>query len=816
MNSALPKELIQNCYHCGEPIPPGLDFYVEIGEKTHPMCCAGCVAVAQMIAQSGLSEFYEQRSQYNFRPTVNVLPEFDRYRIYDDPALLAQCSAWANEEKQYLDLRLLLSGMSCAACVWLIESHLRSMNGVESAAVNMAQQRLDARIDVSLVKASEIFAHVAALGYDVQPWHVDAQQAQAKKEYRQDLRRLAVAGIGMMQVGMFAIALHAGDIQGIAADYQFLLRIVSLLVSAFVLTFSAQGFFLSAWRHLKRGALVMDLPVALALSLAFCASVFATFSGSGEVYFDSVVMFTFLLLGARFVEKRLRYQDSLLFSDIERTLPDAVLARKGTEWRRIPRKELKSGDRLRVLAGDVVPVDGMVLYGTSEVREDSFNGESLPRSVERGSTVYAGTVNTEGSLELKAIGTYADTRLAALQKSLEHAAYEKPAAAILADRIASRFVATVLLLTGVTALVWYQTRPADAFWIALAVLVISCPCALSIATPAALTNAAAFLRRCGVLVNGENSLETLSRCTHVLFDKTGTLTTGNFALERIEVQSDKLSEEDALAFAAALQAHSRHPLAKAFSSITPASEIENTQYLVGRGLQGNLGAHTLRLGSPAFIQQYVCASVKAPVERMHWIALAIDEALVAWFGLTDELHSSAERTVETLSEAGLRVELLSGDSSARAEDLATRLPFASATLSQSPEQKRVYVASLQQQGAIVLMVGDGLNDAPVLKQADVSIAVAGATDLARAQADFVLSNEDIEQIPTIYAHALRTRSIVCQNFAWALAYNALGIPFAAMGLIAPWLAAIGMSASSLVVVANAARLRRNSVRNSRG
>ncbi|MEL7046984.1 MAG: heavy metal translocating P-type ATPase metal-binding domain-containing protein, partial [Pseudomonadota bacterium] len=426
-----------SCYHCGEQVPPGADFSLEIDGLPRPMCCPGCRAVASLIADSGLTRFYDQRTAYSERPEDQSTPaNEDSFAIYDDRELLAQFSQTA--ETGDLDARLLIGGVSCAACTWLIETSLLRLDGVSAASLNLAQARLDLRFDPGKIKASELFARITALGYRVQPWHSSAQRDQAQAEYRRDLRRLAVAGIGMMQVGMFAIALHAGDIQGIAREYEQLLRLVSLLVTGFIVLFSAREFFSSAWRHLRNGALVMDLPVALAIGIAYGASAVATLRGGGDVYFDSVVMFTFLLLLARFIEKRLRLRDTLAWQDAEQALPDAVQVRLDARWQQIPRRAVVAGQRILLRAGDTIPVDGVVLSGESAVREDSFSGEALPRSVGPGDGVFAGTLNREASLEMESSGAYADSRLAALQRSIENARLGKPAIARLAVSSARR------------------------------------------------------------------------------------------------------------------------------------------------------------------------------------------------------------------------------------------------------------------------------------------------------------------------------------------------------------------------------------------
>lgn len=811
MNSALPADvaLETTCYHCGEDVPPGADYALEIRGVLRPMCCPGCRAVASLIADSGLDRFYDQRTAYSEKADDRVTEPADSFVIYDDPELLEQYSTRSDDG--FREASLLIGGVSCAACTWLIETSLQRQEGITAVSLNLAQARLDLRFDPQQIRASEIFARVAGLGYRVQPWHASAERAQVAEEYRRDLRRLAVAGIGMMQVGMFAIGLHAGSIQGMATEYEQLLRLVSLLVTGFVVVFSARGFFESALRHLRIGALVMDLPVALAIGIAYGASAVATFSGDGDVYFDSVVMFTFLLLLARFIERRLRYRDSLAWRDAEQTLPDAVEVRVGTDWKRMPRKSLAAGQRVLVRAGDTIPIDGDVRAGASAVREDSFNGEAIPRSVKVGDKVYAGTINTTGSLEVLAQGSYAESRLAALQRSVDQARVDKPAVARMADRLASVFIAGVLLATAATALVWMQIDASRALWVALSVLVISCPCALSLATPAGLANASAQLRRSGVLVYGENALEALASSTHVLFDKTGTLTTSDFDLREVVVLGER-SESEVLAIAAALQRHANHPIATAFThpdaDASSTVELAQVEYRVGAGVRGFHDGVEVRIGSLEFCRELCPALTAPPREPRVWIGLVDASSPLAWFGVVDELRPEAPATVTGLRAFGLHRELLTGDASPRAAQLAADLGFEERRIGQSPEDKLNRVSELQTEGAVVTMIGDGLNDAPVLQRADASIAVSGASDLARAQANFVIERGDLGQIPALYRTARRTRRVILQNFAWALGYNALGIPLAAMGLIPPWAAALGMSASSLIVVANASRLRR--------
>lgn len=793
------------CYHCGEPIPPGTDFAVAIGGALRPMCCPGCRAVASLISASGLDQFYEQRTAYSERPVDDDVVFNDQYLVYDDSSVAGRFSDTHDDGS--ITARILLGGMTCAACTWLVEQSLQALPGVRSASVNLQQSRLDLHLDPSKLTLSEVFSRLEHLGYRPRPFQASAQHEQMSADYRRDLRRLGVAGFGMMQVGMFAVALHAGDIQGIEEQYRGLLRGFSLLVSSFVVYYSAGVFFSTAWRHLKHGALVMDLPVALAIGLAWLASAWATVTGSGQVYFDSVVMFTFFLLLGRFLEARVRQRHALAWFDAESTLPEAVARREDGEWRATPRHRLAPGDIVLLRPGETVGVDAKVCSGTSAVREDTFNGEHLPRSVSRGDTVYAGTVNVEAALEAEVLCDYRDSRLAALQRSVATAESEKPRLARMADRLASWFVAFILLVTSATALVWLQIDPSRALWVSLSVLVISCPCALALATPAALASAASALRASGVIVRGENALEALSRCTHLLLDKTGTLTEGRLVIDEV-VTPGSLDREQALAIAAALQHYSNHPLSHAFDDIPAATGFGPAQYRVGAGLEGQHNGVRYRIGSESFCRELLPTLNPPPQRALYWVALCSAGETLAWIGLSDHLRPEAADVVRAAREGGLEVGLLTGDSSPQGPQLARELGIEHVAIGLEPQQKMQQVQTLQAAGAVVAMVGDGLNDAPVLSLADASFAVAGATDLARTQADFVAVDGDLAAVTITWRKARKCRRIIIQNFCWALGYNVSAIPLAAMGYIPPWAAAIGMSLSSLLVVANSLRLNR--------
>ncbi len=790
----------ERCYHCGEAVPPGAEFSVEIDGRAQPMCCPGCQAVARLISGSGLQSFYRLRTSLN--DTAPPLPETNLYLAYDDPANQADFVTALDHGRARA--QLLLGGVSCAACTWLIEKALLANPAVNAASVNLAQQSLAVEFDPDRLAVSDLFQQLLALGYDPHPWQLSRGAEMLQREQRSALRELAVAGLAMMQVGMFGIALHAGDIQGIAPEYRSLMRWVSLIIASIVVLYSARSFFRNAWINLRHGRLVMDLPVALAIGLAYVASGWATLRNTGEVYFDSIAMFTFFLLLGRFLERQVRQREFLRQTDLHSLLPVACLRREGSEWVTAPTRSIASGDVLMLRAGDVIPADGEVIAGAGAVDEAAFTGEHFPRSLSSGDRVAAGTVLREGGAEMRVETDAAGSRLAAMLSLLSRAGDQKPALAILADRVAARFVAAVLLIATAVASYWWINEPEKALWITLSVLVVSCPCALALATPTALTAATAFLRRRGLLLTGENSLEALSQCSHIIFDKTGTLTRGQ--LRRRQVRTER-SEQDVLALAAALEQHGRHPIAHAFADITPAAGVENVTVVPGRGLRGEYQGEGLAIGSPGFVAETCPTLPSPPDEPGHWVALASAREWLAWIALEDTTRDDAKATIDALHGRGLSVELLTGDPSEAGPELAAHLGLASERHGVTPEEKLDHIRALQAQGHRVAMVGDGLNDAPVLAAADCAFAVNQATDLAKSSADAILLGQSLAPLDLAFDTAERCRRIIRQNIGWALGYNSLAVPLAAMGWVPPWAAAIGMSASSLLVVLNSLRLK---------
>ena len=538
--------------------------------------------MAQAIVDGVLGDYYRHRTATSITAQNLIPEELAELNIYDQPEV--QRSFVTNEPRDAAEVKqasLILEGIVCAACVWLNERHVNSLPGVVEFRVNYTTHRATVKWDDTLIHLSDILRAIAAIGYIAHPFDPGRQELVYKKERGQALRRLAVAGLGAMQVMMLAVALYAGDYMGMESRMETFFRWVSLLIASPVVLYSAKPFFTSALRDLKRMQLGMDVPVALAIGGAYLASVWATLTRSGEVYFDSVTMFTFFLLAGRFLEMGARHRAGQAAEELVKLLPAMATRLTETGEEVVAVADLAPGDRVRIKPGDSIPADGRVIEGSSSVDESLLTGESLPLSRSIHDEVVGGTVNVESPLIIEVEKVGEDTILAAIQRLLHRAQTEKPRLAGLADRIAGIFVGVILLLAAVVGWWWWQHQPEEAFWIVLSMLVVTCPCALSLATPAALTAATGSLTRLGVLTTRGHALETLARASHIILDKTGTLTTGRLQLQDIQLQGS-LDEEACLRIAAALELASEHPVARALSHevIDPpmAREVEAVSY----------------------------------------------------------------------------------------------------------------------------------------------------------------------------------------------------------------------------------------------
>ncbi len=753
----------QSCFHCGLPVlEPGRHAAIVLGERRE-MCCAGCAAVAATISAAGLDSYYRTRTE----AALPVLPE-------ERPQLPA--AGPRNEAS------LILERVTCSACLWLIEQVLLRSEGVVRAQVNFATRRAHVAWDPVRTSLAAVIQAVRDVGYGACPYEPARADALERREHRTSLWRLFVAGLGAMQVMMYAFPAYVDTgLPGTQAAQ--LMRWASLVITLPVLAFSCRPFFAGAWRELRQGRLGLETPLALGLGGGFLASAWATAAASGEVYFDSVCMLAFVLLAVRHIESAARSRARRL---LDRLLSFA--ADKGAQV----------GERIVVSPGERIPADGIVETGSSCADESLLTGESRPVPKRPGDELVAGSVNLDQPLAFRVTRTGAGTRAAEIARLAERAASSRPPLIETSDRVARALTGLVILVALAAAA--YQRDP----WVAVAVLVATCPCALALAAPIVLMRANAELLSRGVLVTRSAALQALAALTDLVFDKTGTLTEGKLALVRVACCGEP-GEARCRTLAASLEAASRHPIARALCGAAQLP-VERPRYAAGLGIEGWIGGQVYRIGSAEFCGE-LCrgeppAAAAAQAGRIY---LAGAQGWLAAFDLQDALRADAAAAVRDMKLRRLHLHLLSGDAPSAASAVARAAGIERSSGGVLPGGKLRYVRALQREGRVVAMVGDGVNDAPVLAGADASFAMGAGASAAQLQADIVLLNDSLAGLHVTLDAARAAMARIRQNVAWALAYNALALPVAAAGWIGPWEAALGMGASSVIVFVNALR-----------
>lgn len=701
-----------------------------------------------------------------------------------------------------------VEGMRCANCSRALERALLSVDGVIQARVILATARASVSWNPSRTSLKPILASVARAGFRALPLAGPAAESERRSERRLALKRIGLAGLGMMQTMMLVYGLYAGGASMSAAIASYL-KIAGMLFATPVLLYSGKPFFEGALRSVRRRALGMDVPVALALLLAFGASVFNTLRGTGETYFDSVTMFIFFLLTGRFLELTIRQRSLTASEALTRSLPSDVkrIGADGTA-ERISVASIRAGDRLSIPRGTVIPVDGTLSARSALIDEALVTGESMPVAKSFGEELLGGSVNAGDVIEISARSGTTDSALAHIVGLLERAQGERPRALQTADRIAARFVlATVLLALGV-AVAWWVVEPSRAFPAALAVLVVTCPCALSLAAPAAVAAATARLARRGLMITRADALERLARIDTAILDKTGTLTCGVPAASVVRTAED-LSAARALAIAAELEASSSHPLASAFAAYRdPSLRAAEVREYPGRGIEAVLEGTRWRLGRTEFVTESAFPGVTHSVSEAGGsdVVLGHSAAVRAEFSVRDALRADAAEAVEALQRLHVDVVLASGDLEQEVERASRIIGVTRALGGMTPEGKLALVRREQQGGRKALVVGDGINDGPVLAAAYVSCAMGQGSAIALAAADMLLLNDRLMSLAEGVRTARRMLAVMRQNLFWAFFYNMAAVPAAALGWLPPWMAALGMSLSSLAVVLNSTRV----------
>ena len=790
----------ETCFHCALPVPEACHLTVVIEDKPRPVCCPGCKAVAELIRDTGMSRYYELRDIP--APGVGKPPEeAAEWSMFDSADML---DAFTQRDGDSLEATIYVGGMYCSACSWLIETTLGKQAGIISAEVNPITHRLRLRFPSDEARLSSYLATLANLGYQPQPLSPENATRPEVTEQRAALKRLLVASLGMMQVMMFAVGLYAMDFQGIDPEMQHFLRLVSFFVTTPVVFYAARPFFTSAWRGVAGRKPGMDLPVSIAIGSAYVASIYATFSRGPAVWFDSVTMFVFFLTLGRYLEMRARHRSIDRSTALTSLWPNTATRIDGDNRTVVPVTQLAANDTVLIRAGDPIPADGRLLSGNTSVDEALLTGEARPQPKAPGDELSAGSINLDGMIEMSVTKTGGDTTLGTISRLSERARYARPAFVTLADRIASYIVVALLVVATVVATYWYFADPDRAFVITLSVLVVTCPCALALATPAAFAAAGSRLSQLRLLVTNGDAIESLSHATLAMFDKTGTLTKGSPSISAVFVIDNAFSEKDSRLMAAALEKASTHPLAQAFALQERVPEVATPNIVVGQGVSGVIDGREWRIGNAGFVGGGIAADEGATTH----VFLGVEGNAVAWFELEDELRPDAAETLCSLNALGLDTALVSGDNREAVNNVAEALGIVDTHFECTPEDKLAIIEEAQKRGERVVMIGDGINDAPVLAGADTSIAPAHGALLAQTSADVIMLGDSLTPLITAIEMSRKTMRIVRQNLAWAIVYNALALPLAAAGFVPPWLAAIGMSASSLVVVLNALRLNR--------
>ncbi|NVM76892.1 Cu2+-exporting ATPase [Duganella sp. SG902] len=801
------------CYHCGQVLPGDASWTVLIDHVEHTMCCPGCAAVAQTIVDLGQENYYRDRTAYaaSAEGAQQLPPELQLYDNADPRFALDEDSR---------ESTFTVEGIRCAACVWLIEQRLTRLPGVDSAQLNVATEKLYVRWHSAACKPGDILGALHRIGYAAYPYDAGRHADQQRRATKTLGRQLFVAGLSMMQVMMYVAPAYLAEDGTLDDSMAFLMRWASLLLTLPAICYSAQPFWRGAWASLRARALGMDVPVALGIAAAFGASVIATVSGKGDVWYDSVTMFIFLLLCSRYLELRARRKAGAALERLQHALPASASLLENYPASRaatIVRAAALVVDNVIVIKpGEAVAADSVIIEGRTSLDLSLLSGESAPLPKNVGDAIPGGAINAGSVILARVTKRAQDSTLSDLIKLINRAGGEKPRIAQWADRVAAWFVAGLLLFALSTFCFWFlhDGDTTRAWPIAIAVLVVSCPCALSLATPTALAAATDQLLRQGVLITGPQTLETLHRASHIVLDKTGTLTWGRPVLQTVQTLG-AMRADFCLQVAAALEAGSAHPLARAIVTAADAAGRENWSAgalieTAGGGLEGGVHNRRYRLGSAQFVAGITGSPPARELpEGVTPVYLGAEDQWLACFHLHDGLRPDAQATVDYFRRRGKTMVLVSGDDDALARRVGDQLGIETTVGGYLPADKLNFVQQLQRRGCLVAMVGDGINDAAVLGAADVSFAMGGGAALAQAHADAVLLNGRLSAVADSARSAERTMRVIRQNLCWAMVYNAAAIPAAAFGLLNPWLSGVGMAVSSAVVVFNALRLRRS-------
>lgn len=823
------------CYHCGNAIPASQSDIMAVIEQpnkqqqSYPVCCLGCKSVTEHIYNNGLGTYYQFRSDMASKADETQTDE--RYLVFDDIGFLEQVSSVDDDHQHVRKIVLTVDNIHCAACAWLIEQSLSYLSGIQRVNVNTINQRAEITWDTTSLNLSAILSQLKSVGYPSSPFNVSDTEHNIKRQEKQYIRRLGVAGLFTMQVMMLAFAMYFGAFSNMESHQVGYFKWLSLILSVPVVFYSALPFLFGCYYSIKSKQLNMDVPVAFAIYGAFFASFYQLLlnglnGAQGEVFFESISMFTFLLLIGKFLEFKAKSKAILSNANLNKNIPITISKLVDGQVQPELVKNIQIGDLVLIKPGQNIAVDGVIQDGITSVNESILNGEFEPIHKKLGDSVLAGSVNNDGviTVRVNAIGQH--TTLSKITELQEQFARHKPVYTQFADKIAHWFVFGQLILALVTYVIWMFVEPSDALWVSLSVLVATCPCALSLATPTAYTCVISALNKQGILIKNPQAFDKLNQLTHVCFDKTGTLTKGRFEIQSAIYQQDTLSAFDLNTqslnlLISHLQSHSEHPIAKAFTveslseyeeqlslvstTVFNVNQLTDVTVVVGSGIQGNYQGHTIKVGSRDFCN---LSNQASGVSHTDNVFVSIQNSPLASFTVSDQLKSESASVISYLKQNSLNTSMLTGDGSNQAKTLAHDLKLDASKISMSPEKKAQFVRNIQNsnQDNLVLMVGDGINDSPVFAASDVSVAMGDGADVTKHAADIIILSGNLNAVKSLINAAKQTRKTIKNNLNWSLVYNLVILPVAMFGLVAPYIAVIGMSASSILVVTHSLRL----------
>ena len=815
----------QVCFHCYEPIPAFTNITAVVAGKQQPMCCMGCKAITEFIEHQGLSQFYQHRERLDGQDFFGQISQqqlnVEKWSFLDDKELSKDYIVTKNSDHR--EITIFVKDLYCSSCSWLINKALQSETQRIQVHIDITTKRVVLSIDDPVISIAKLIGIIAQLGYEpliAKVGDIKAIEIEAKREQDRSMKRIAVAAFGMMQVMTYAIATYFGMTSDMQVEHYRFMTLISMLIATVVVFYSGKPFFDNAINDLKNSHFGMDVPIALAISVAYFPSVIQTLSRSNEhVYFDSAVMFIFLLLLGRHLEIRARHKLSGSNSDVQSLLPQAVVINRLQETTRIRQtikpNEVEVGDRLQLSTDDVIVFDGKLISGRLLVDESVTSGESLPIVKGVGDTLIAGSkvINGDGLIEAK--NNWLDSSIAKIEQKIQSAIKSEQFELRTNQAISRYFIAGVMVLTLAVTSFWMFYQSDRAFEIALAMLIAACPCAFSLAAPIARSAATHALRTVGILLTNNQVLKHLPDISTWYFDKTGTLTRGEPEIETIETVGS-MSSGECIHLIAAMVKQNEHVFSKAFNHIESQLYITDIKEVAGQGLSGSYVNKQYFVGK----KEWICQNISAYSASCRKLAqfnnqrqtsemwLASQDEVLAVIFIKDQLRPSAPALLASLKETGNCSIVLSGDKHAAVRTICRGLAIDSFVSGLLPEDKQNIIRNKQRSGQKVIMVGDGVNDAPALAQSDISIVMASGSELSQNNADVILINGNLNHLDLLKGVANKTRQITKQNKYWAIFYNATILPLAALGLLTPWIAAIGMSTSSLLVMLNSLRISR--------